>query len=250
MSTKETAMTNTAAWDRIADTWAAHRGVATDTISYGRDLPTDRELRLVSNLSAKRVLDLGCGHGINAIAMAKSGAKVIAIDASAAMLDHAERQAIASKTKVELRNGDLSELAWLRAESIDFALSVGALSEVEDLDRALRQVHRVLKPGSNFVFSHAHPFGMCCHRDYDEPGALALGALEVRHSYFDESPITVHEFDEAFNVFPRSFSMLFGALGRAGFGVDALIEPEPVAQSFTGPAVPTTLIVKARKLGN
>ena len=243
-------MTNTEAWDRIADTLAAQTGTGTGAVSYGRDLPTDSELRLVGNVTNKRVLDLGCGTGMNAIAMAREGAKVIAIDASSTMLSHGERAATAAKVKVEWRTGDLSELAWLRAESIDFALSVGALSEVEDLDRALRQVHRVLKAGSNFVFSHAHPFGLCCQRDYDEPGALALGALEVRYSYFDEASIIMHEFDEAFEMFPRSFSMLFGALGRAGFGVDALIEPEPVAQSFTGPAVPATLIIKARKLGN
>ena len=247
-------MINTEAWDRVADQWAERFtqpvGASIATVSYGLDLPTDRDLRLVGDLSTKRVLDLGCGVGANAIAMAQTGSKVIAIDASNAMLDHAQRFAIDAKVKVEWRQGDLTELAWLRADSIDFALSVGVLAEVEDLDRALRQVHRVLKPGSNFVFSHVHPFGLCCRRDYDEPGALALGTLEVRHSYFDEAPIMIREFNDEFRMFPRSMSMLFSALGRAGFGVDALIEPEPIAQSFIGPAVPGTLIVKARKLGN
>ena len=36
------------------------------------------------------------------------------------------------------------------ADSIDLALSVGMLSEVEDVDRVFRQVHRVLKPGGSF----------------------------------------------------------------------------------------------------
>ena len=243
-------MINSEAWDRIADAWSSQRGAPPASISYGRDLPDDRELRLVGNLANKRVLDLGCGSGGNAITMARDGAKVIAIDSSTAMLEHAEHHATVAKAKVEWRHGDLSELAWLRAESIDFALSIGVLAEVEDLDRALRQVHRVLKPSTNFVFSHAHPFGLCCRRDYEGEGALALGSLEVRHSYFNESPIVVNDFDAEFRVFPRTMSMLFSALGRAGFGVDALIEPEPIAQTHSGPAVPATLIVKARKLGN
>ena len=242
-------MLNTEAWDRAASQYA-QRNTNTTQLSYGADLPPDSELRLIGNLANKRVLDLGCGVGTNAIAMARQGAKVIAIDTSQSMLDEAHRRSEQAEVKVEWRHGDLAELAWLRAETIDFVLCVGVLAEIEDLDRAMRQTHRVLKPGCNFVFSHAHPFGLCCRRDFDEPGSLALGSLEVRHSYFDESAIALNEFGETFTVFPRTFSMLFGTLGRAGFAVDAMIEPEPVAQSFIGPAVPGSLIIKARKLGN
>jgi ubiquinone/menaquinone biosynthesis C-methylase UbiE len=243
-------MTNTEAWDRVASHYVAQRHPHSVRISYGRDLPDDAELRLVPNLRDKRVLELGCGGGSNAVVMAKAGAKVIAIDASQAMLDIAEAHATTNKTKVEFHHGDLAELAWLRAESIEFALSVGVLAEVEDLDRALRQVHRVLRAGSSFVFTHAHPTGLCCRNDYERDGGLPLGTLEVRRSYFDEQPMLVAEFDETFRYFPRTLATIFAALGRAGFAVDTLLEPEPVASASLGPTVPAAIIIRAKKLGN
>lgn len=243
-------MTNTESWDRAASLYVAQRHPHSVRISYGRDLPDDAELRLVPNLRDKRVLELGCGGGSNAVVMAKAGAKVIAIDASQAMLTIAESHAVDNKTKVEFHHGDLAELAWLRAESIEFALSVGVLAEVEDLDRALRQIHRVLRAGSSFVFTHAHPTGLCCRNDYEIDGALPLGKLEVRRSYFDEAPMLVTEFDETFRYYPRTLATLFAALGRAGFGVDTLLEPEPVHTTTLGPEVPASIIIRAKKLGN
>ncbi len=243
-------MTNTESWDRAASHYVAERHPHSVRISYGRDLPDDAELRLVPNLRDKRVLELGCGGGSNAVVMAKAGAKVIAIDASLSMLEIAESHASANKTKVEFHHGDLAELAWLRAESVEFALSVGVLAEVEDLDRALRQIHRVLRAGSSFVFTHAHPTGLCCRNDYAIDGGLSLGALEVRRSYFDESAMIVTEFEETFRYYPRTVATLFAALGRAGFAVDTLLEPEPVRTSTIGPEVPASIIIRAKKLGN
>ncbi len=243
-------MTNTASWDAIAARWAAERGSIGSAISYGRDLPDDREFRLIGSVEGKRVLDLGCGVGSNAVRMALGGAKVIGVDASQAMLDQAERLAAAAEAKVELRHGDLAELAWLRAGSIDLALCVGVLAEVEDLDRALRQIHRVLRTDGPLVLTHAHPVALCCHREFDEPGALPLGTLEMRRSYNDNRPVLVRDLDATFTLYPRTISDIVAALGRAGFSIDALLEPEPVGHADLVPSVPAVVVIKSRKLGN
>ena len=49
--------------------------------------------RLVGNIEAKRVLELGCGSGANAIALALRGAKVIVVDPSLERLTRARRNA-------------------------------------------------------------------------------------------------------------------------------------------------------------
>ena len=59
--------------------------------------------------------------------------------------------------KVELHHGDLHELAWLRADGIDMALSAYGLATVTDLPRVLRQVHRVLRQEAPLVLSLPHP---------------------------------------------------------------------------------------------
>ena len=151
-------MTNTEAWDRLAA--AAEPAVRLDTVNYGPELPSERELRLLGDVKGKRVLDLGCGSGQASIALARQGAHAIALDASARQLERGRRLAEIEEVRVEWHRSDLADLAFLRADSVDLAFSAHALAEVEDLDRVFRQVHRVLRPGGAFVFSYEHPIAL------------------------------------------------------------------------------------------
>jgi SAM-dependent methyltransferase len=240
-------MVNTQAWDTLA----TRRGEARpfDTVQFGLDLPTERDLRLCGDVKGKRVLDLGCGAGENSLVFAKQGAHTIALDTSAAQLALARNLAEVEETRVEWHESDAADLAFLRADSIDLAFSAGMLAEVEDVDRLFRQVHRVLRPGSAFVFSYEHPLSMCIGREVEQPGGLPLGDRSVRRSYFDLGPIEVERDGEKFTLFPRTIADVFSALHRAGYRVDALLEPEPLQSADPGPAVPTTVIWRARKEG-
>jgi len=199
--------------------------------------PTDRELRLVGAVTGKRVLDLGCGTGHAAIAFAKQGAVVIAVDGSRAKLERARERAEAEEVKVEFREGDLADLAFLRADSIDAAFSADALAEVEDIARVFRQVQRVLRPHASFVFVQEHPIARC----------LGAGG-EVQHSYFDPGPITVEDgAGGTRQLYTRTVSELFTELGRAGFRVDTIFEPRPARYSEK---LPETIVWRARKEGS
>jgi SAM-dependent methyltransferase len=240
-------MTNTQAWDRLA----ARRGEAAgaDTVQFGADLPTEADLRLCGDLKGRRVLDIGCGAGENAVTMAGQGAHVIAIDASQAQLALGKKLAATAEVRVEWHQGDAADLAFLRADSIDLALAAGFVHEVEDLDRLFRQVHRVLRAGAAFVFSHDHPMRLAVDRDNSEPGGLPLGTLEVRRSYFDSSPIITERDGEEIQVWPRTVAEVFSALHRAGYRVDVLLEPEVLRSADPRPAVPTSILWRARKEG-
>jgi hypothetical protein len=50
-------------------------------------------------------------------------------------------------------------------------------------------------------------------------------------------------------MWPRTIADVFSALHRAGYRVDALLEPEPVQSSDPGPTAPTSVIWRARKEG-
>jgi len=80
------------------------------------------------------------------------------VDFSAEQLAFARRLADRESVRIELREGDLADLAFLRAETIDLVFSAYAFGFVEDLGRVFRQVHRVLKGDAALVFS-ALPHG-------------------------------------------------------------------------------------------
>jgi SAM-dependent methyltransferase len=240
-------VTNTTAWDRLASN--PEPAPRLDTVGYGPEMPSERELRLLGDVKGKRVLDLGCGSGQASIALARQGAHAIALDASARQLARARKLAEAEEVRVEWHRSDLADLAFLRADSIDLVFSSHALAEVEDLDRVLRQVHRVLRPGGAFVFSYEHPIALCTGRDEAGDGALPLGNLEVRRSYFERAPSTVERDGETITLYARTIGDVFAAAGRAGFRIDVLLEPAPLRSADPGPAIPTSIIWRARKSG-
>lgn len=246
-------MTNTESWNRIAGREQPEPAPQTEAARYGPDVPTERELRLLGHLEAKRVLDLGCGSGQAAITFARQGASVIAVDTSGAQLALARARADTTDARVEWHQADLADLAFLRADSIDIVFSAHSLGEVDDLSRVFRQVHRVLRPHGAFVFSYTHPLALCTEHDTPAPGTVphagGAGRLVVQRSTFDRSPVTTEREGEPVTVYPRSVSDVFTALGRAGFRVEVILEPEPIGPTDTRPLVPSTIIWRARKEG-
>ena len=240
---------NAAAWDRHAAWYQATAAWATDVATYGADMPTEADLKLLGNLQGKRVLELGCGGAQCSIAFAKQGALAIGVDFSAEQLSFARRLVEREGVKVELHHRDLADLAFIRAATIDAAFSAYAFGYVEDLDRVFRQVHRVLKPEGPLVFSLPHPAYDMIDDEADPP-------LLIRRSYFDRTPIDYEWHGVPFTDYRRTISDLYTSLLRANFRVDALLEPEPVERGQRSPfwrdafrMVPRTLIVRARKVG-
>ena len=218
----------------------AGRDLPTDVVTYGFDIPREDTLKLLGHVEGKRVLDLGCGAGHNAIALARQGAKVIGVDASSEQIADAREAAERAGVRLELHHAPLAELAFVRADTIDAVVSAHGLVQVEDLDRVFRQVDRVLRPEHHFVLSLPHPaFALA---DPEDPDG------RVRRSYWDPAPLG--------DTVPRTISSLFTSLGRANFRVDALLEPEPAAAAPRSRGwvplmaqVPATLILRARKQG-
>jgi methanethiol S-methyltransferase len=97
------------------------------------------------------VLDLGCGGGFMAEAMARRGARVTGIDpavkAIAAARAHAAQQGLSVRYMVA--SGERLPLA---DGSMDIVVCVDVLEHVADVGLVLTEIHRVLKPGGLFCF--------------------------------------------------------------------------------------------------
>ena len=212
----------------------------TDVVTYGPDVPEGGRPAPAGQPRRHRVLDLGCGAGHNAIALARQGAKVIGVDASSDQVADARAACEREEVQVELHHAPLAELAFIRADTIDAVLSVWGLAPVDDIDRVFRQVDRVLRPEHPLVLALPHPaYAMI---DQDDP------ERRVRRSYW-ETAVTE-------GVVPRTIGTLFTAAGRANFRVDTVLEPQPAAGGPRSAAwhdhmryVPSTLVIRARKQG-
>ncbi len=214
------------------------------------DAPRDAAVRLLGSVRGKRLLELGCGTGEASVQFALNGATVIGIDGSADNIGRAREHAEATEVRLELHAGDLADLAFLRADSVDLAFSDGALARIVDLGRLFRQVHRVLRHGAAFVFSLPHPFALGTDTEPAGEGSLPLGRTYLARSYFDTSPIEVGSDDQALLLTRHTLSSVFTGLTRTGWRVDTLLEPEPPSGKEGRALLPSAVIWRARKEGS
>jgi demethylmenaquinone methyltransferase/2-methoxy-6-polyprenyl-1,4-benzoquinol methylase len=94
------------------------------------------------------VLDAACGTGDLAIAALRAGGKVTGLDVSEPMLERARRK----NGAIEWVRGDLLELPFPDA-SFDAATIGFGIRNVEDHERGLAELARVLRPGGRRVSS-------------------------------------------------------------------------------------------------
>jgi ubiquinone/menaquinone biosynthesis C-methylase UbiE len=99
-----------------------------------------------------KILDAGCGYCYHTTRLARSGASITAVDFSDAALV-AGQQTIARAgiaDRVNLQQADLTKLPF-SDNSFDFVVSWGVLMHVPELEMALAELSRVLKPAGVLV---------------------------------------------------------------------------------------------------
>jgi len=99
---------------------------------------SDWVLDLIGHWPDLWVLDVGCGNGTYLSACRDRGAQVVGCDLSFGMLQSARHDALV--------NADVMALPFA-SESLDVVLAPHMLYEVSDVEGALLEVRRVLKPG-------------------------------------------------------------------------------------------------------
>lgn len=156
-----------------------------------------------------RVLDACCGTGDLAVAARRAGAReVVGLDFSEAMLERARRK----EPAIEWVRGDLLALPFPDA-SFDAATVGFGVRNVEELDAALRELRRVLRPGGRLgVLEITTPRGWLApfYRLWFDRAIPLLGRALPGGAAYTYLPASVRRFPE-----PEA---LAEALERAGFG--------------------------------
>ena len=107
----------------------------------------------LASLTGKRVVDVGCGGGILAEAMAGRGARVTGIDLSAKPLRVAQLHALESGVAVDYREIGAEALAAEAPGSFDVVTCMEMLEHVPDPASSVRACGTLARPGGWVFFS-------------------------------------------------------------------------------------------------
>jgi 2-polyprenyl-6-hydroxyphenyl methylase/3-demethylubiquinone-9 3-methyltransferase len=106
-----------------------------------------------SPVAGKKLVDVGCGGGILAEAMAQRGAIVTGIDMGEAPLSVAKLHQLESGVEVEYLQSTAEELASERAGQYDVVTCLEMLEHVPDPASVVRACAALAKPGGQLYFS-------------------------------------------------------------------------------------------------
>ena len=105
------------------------------------------------NLAEKRVLDIGCGGGILAEALAHHGAIVTAIDKAEASLSVAKLHLLESQLDISYLDSTAEEFAEAQPAQFDVVTCLEMLEHVPDPSSVVAACQRLVKPGGLVFFS-------------------------------------------------------------------------------------------------
>ena len=192
----------------------------------------DAYLQLLEEMSARSVVDIGCGTGTFACLLAARGFDVIGVDPAAASLRVAQ-----IKESAELVRWVHGDATALEPGEADAATMTGNVAQVfvddDDWFSTLAAVKRALRPGGHLVFEVRDPAKRAweswtperTRRRLDVPGvgpietwtdvtSVALPLVSFRHYFvFPDSARVVSDSTLRF----RSAEELAASLGAAGF---------------------------------
>jgi ubiquinone/menaquinone biosynthesis C-methylase UbiE len=168
------------------------------------------------------LLDLGCGTGVYSAALAKRAWDVTGVDLSEDMLRRARAR------EVSVVRANAAELPFEDA-SFDAAISIFTHSDFDDFPAALRELARVMRKGSRFVYLGVHPCFVGPHSYYVQ----ARGVPQLHEGWYRREG----HYMEAPGISPEGLRARFGAthipLGRflqsfldARFHLERVDEPE------------------------
>lgn len=199
-------------WDADAPRYHADHAAYLSSFYWCPEMLHEADARLLGDVSGSSILEVGCGSAACTEWLSKQGARLATgFDISAGMLSRAN-------PSLPLSQADVLAIPY-RDNAFDIAFSAfGALPFVAELDVALAEIHRVLRPGGRFVFSVTHPMRWVFP---DDPEVFTAAI-----SYFDRAYEERDAHGElTYAEYHRTFGDWVRALRGAGFSLLDVTEP-------------------------
>jgi SAM-dependent methyltransferase len=251
-------------WEANAATWTRH---AREGHDFYRDLHnTPAFLAILPPVAGLAGLDVGCGEGSNTRKLAERGATMKGIDIAPTFISHAQQAEAMEPLGIGYKVGDGAALPF-PAATFDFVTAFMSLMDMPDQGAALKEAHRVLRPGGFLQFSILHPCFVPPHRKVLREADRTVRAVEVG-GYFDaiDGRIDTWWFSSVppeerakvppFRIprFHRPIGAWVDMIVEAGLVIEKMAEPRATLEEATAEpeladtrVVPLFLHVRARK---
>jgi SAM-dependent methyltransferase len=236
--------------------WEAHAGWWQREFTDGADPEYEEQILplVASHLAGfERIVDIGCGEGqVSRVAAAGGAARVVGIDPAAAQLAEATRRGGGPRYV----RGAATALPLADA-SFDAAVACLVLEHVDDLDAAIREAARLLRPGGRLVLFLNHPL-----LQTPDSGWIDDQVLDPPEQYWRVGPYltevaTVEQVEPGIFVrfVHRPLSRYVNAMAEHGLLLEHMDEPAPppgflarCPEYEQAASIPRLLVLVSRRL--
>ncbi len=190
---------------------------------------------LIPNIKNKEVISLGCGSGEDSFHLKSLAAKVsVGIDISSELI----KIATSSYPECDFKVMDMENLNFPDS-SFDFVYSSLAIHYIEDWKKVLKEVYRILKPNSFFIFSCNHPtrYSMKNFKDELNYGAKfellknkKTGEYTITGDYLSRNMVFDILGKDSVNTWSKSFGEISEDISSSGFLIESIVEPKPLKE--------------------
>ncbi|MCK5128836.1 MAG: methyltransferase domain-containing protein [Clostridiales bacterium] len=190
-------------WDNVSNQWID----SLEGNHYRNDILVPETLKMLGEIKDKKVIDIGCGEGGYSRLLAEKGADVVGVDFSKELINEAIKHNTIHSIQYYVK--DACNLEGIENSTFDSAVSAMCLMAVEDLESAINEAYRVLKPNGRFVLSILHP--CFSYKNYFDE----VGYNESLSEHLGK-PIT---------FWHKTLSKTINLMIKAGFKLELLCEP-------------------------
>ncbi len=252
-------------WGGVAEWYNKHLETGEDT--YHSKVIFPNVLRILGDVSHKKVLDMACGQGIFSEKLRDAGALVTGVDLGKQLIKIAEEKSLSIKQKgthkVTYHVASSDDMFMLKDNSFDIVVCILALQNIENLQKTIAEASRVLTPTGKLLIVLNHP-------SFRNPKKTSWGYNEEDDTqyrrvdeYMSESHIKIDMTpgsikDKKFTMsFHRPLQVYMKALAKSGFAVTHLEEwishkesekgPKKRAEDKSRKEIPMFMCIEAQK---
>jgi ubiquinone/menaquinone biosynthesis C-methylase UbiE len=171
---------NKAAWNKRTGVHVNSEFYNNGTFKTGRNSLNNIELKLLGDVSGKKILHLQCHFGQDTLSLARLGAIATGVDFSDTAIAEANKLIAETGLPARFICSDVYELPEVLDEKFDIVFtSYGTIGWLPDLDKWAEVIAKFLKPGGRFVFAEFHPVVWMFDNNFEK----------IAYRYFKDEPI-------------------------------------------------------------